>query len=173
MKKALLSVACLSTIAVFAQEKDSLKVKNVDEVVLTASRKKESIKEIPSSITIVSEKQIQSQLTVNSDISNILQYTVPSLGPSSGQTSNSGQTLRGRQVLVLIDGIPQSTPLRNGARDIRSIDPSAIERVEVIKGASSIYGNGADGGIINYITKRNKTDKKISGISQVGITGQP
>jgi len=79
MKKALLSVACLSTIAVFAQEKDSLKVKNVDEVVLTASRKKESIKEIPSSITIVSEKQIQSQLTVNSDISNILQYTVPSL----------------------------------------------------------------------------------------------
>lgn len=173
MKKALLSVACLSTVAVFAQETDSLKVKNVDEVVLTASRKKESIKEIPSSITIVSEKQIQSQLTVNSDISNILQYTVPSLGPSSGQTSNSGQTLRGRQVLVLIDGIPQSTPLRNGARDIKSIDPSAIERIEVIKGASSIYGNGADGGIINYITKRNKTDKKISGISQVGITGQP
>lgn len=40
MKKALLSVACLSTIAVFGQEKDSLKVKNVDEVVLTASRKK-------------------------------------------------------------------------------------------------------------------------------------
>jgi iron complex outermembrane receptor protein len=69
--------------------------------------------------------------------------------------------LRGRQVLVLIDGIPQSTPLRNGARDLRVIDPSAIERVEVIKGASAIYGNGADGGIINYITKRNKTDKNI------------
>jgi iron complex outermembrane receptor protein len=73
----------------------------------------------------------------------------------------------------LIDGIPQSTPLRNGARDLRVIDPSAIERVEVIKGASAIYGNGADGGIINYITKRNKTDKKISGISQIGLTGQP
>jgi iron complex outermembrane receptor protein len=43
----------------------------------------------------------------------------------------------------------------------------------VIKGASAIYGNGADGGIINYITKRNKTDKKISGISQIGLTGQP
>ncbi len=122
---------------------------------------------------MVGEKQIQSQLTVNSDITSILQYTVPSLGTNSGQTSNTGQTLRGRQVLVLIDGIPQSTPLRNGARDLRSIDPSAIERVEVIKGASSIYGNGADGGIINYITKRNKTDRKISGISQIGFTGQP
>jgi len=172
MKKALLSAACLGSAAVFAQVKDSLQTNNVDEVVMTASRKKESIKEIPSSVTIVAEKQIQSQLTVNSDITSILQYTVPSLGTNSGQTSNTGQTLRGRQVLVLIDGIPQSTPLRNGARDIRSIDPSVIERIEVIKGASSIYGNGADGGIINYITRRSKSDKNISGITQVGFTGQ-
>lgn len=173
MKKVLLSAACLGTATVFAQVKDSLQTQNVDEVIMTASRKKESIKEVPSSITVVGEKQIQSQLTVNSDITSILQYTVPSLGTNSGQTSNTGQTLRGRQVLVLIDGIPQSTPLRNGARDLRTIDPSAIERIEVIKGASSIYGNGADGGIINYITKRNKTDKKISGTSQIGLTGQP
>ncbi|SIT25896.1 iron complex outermembrane recepter protein [Chryseobacterium ureilyticum] len=172
MKKVLLSAACLGTTTAFAQIKDTLQTKNVEEIVMTASRKKENIKEVPSSITVVGEKQIQSQLTVNSDITSILQYTVPSLGTNSGQTSNTGQTLRGRQVLVLIDGIPQSTPLRNGARDLRVIDPSAIERVEVIKGASSIYGNGADGGIINYITKRNKTNQKISGISQIGFTGQ-
>ena len=172
MKKALLSAACLGTTTVFAQVKDSLQTKNVEEIVMTASRKKENIKEVPSSVTIVAEKQIQSQLTVNSDITSILQYTVPSLGTNSGQTSNTGQTLRGRQVLVLVDGIPQSTPLRNGARDLRVIDPSAIERIEVIKGASAIYGNGADGGIINYITKRNKSNKTISGISQVGLTGQ-
>ena len=173
MKKALLSAACLGSVTVFAQVKDSTLTNDVEEVIMTASRKKENIKEIPSSVTVVAEKQIQSQLTVNSDITSILQYTVPSLGTNSGQTSNTGQTLRGRQVLVLIDGIPQSTPLRNGARDLRSIDPSVIERIEVIKGASSIYGNGADGGIINYITRRNKSDKKISGLSQIGFTGQP
>lgn len=173
MKKVLLSAACLGTATVFAQVKDTLQTKDVEEVIMTASRKKENIKEVPSSVTIVGEKQIQSQLTVNSDITSILQYTVPSLGTSSGQTSNTGQTLRGRQVLVLIDGIPQSTPLRNGARDLRSIDPSVIERIEVIKGASSIYGNGADGGIINYITKRSRSDKNISGTSQIGFTGQP
>ncbi len=173
MKKIILSAASLAAATTFAQQNDSLNVKDVDEVVLTASRKKENIKEIPGSVTIVSEKQIQSQLTVNSDITSILQYTVPSLSVSSGQTSNTGQTLRGRQVLVLIDGIPQSTPLRNGTRDLRVIDPTVIERIEVIKGASSIYGNGADGGIINYITRKSKSDQKISGISQVGITGQP
>ncbi|KFF14406.1 TonB-dependent receptor [Chryseobacterium soli] len=173
MRKVLLSAACLGTTTVFAQIKDTLQSQNVDEVIMTASRKKENIKEIPGSVTVVNEKQIQSQLTVNSDITSILQYTVPSLGTNSGQTSNTGQTLRGRQVLVLIDGVPQSTPLRNGARDLRTIDPSVIERIEVIKGASSIYGNGADGGIINYITKRSKTDQKISGISQFGLTAQP
>lgn len=173
MKKVFLSVACLGTISVFGQVQDTVQTKNVEEVVLTASRKQENIKEIPSSITIIGEKQIQSQLTVNSDITSILQYTVPSLATSTGQTSNTGQTLRGRQVLVLIDGVPQSTPLRNGARDLRLIDPSAIERVEVIKGASAIYGNGADGGIINYITRGSKSDQKITGVSQIGLTGQP
>nr|WP_314494748.1 TonB-dependent receptor [uncultured Chryseobacterium sp.] len=172
MKKVILSAATLAATIITAQQKDSLQVKDVDEVVLTASRKRENIKEVPGSVTIVNQKQIQSQLTVNSDITNILQYTVPSLATSSGMTTNSGQTLRGRQVLVLIDGIPQSTPLRNGSRDIRSIDPSVIERIEVIKGATSIYGNGSDGGIINYITKKAGSVRIVSGQSQIGITGQ-
>ena len=59
--------------------------------------------------------------------------------------------LEGPYTLVLIDGIPQSTPLMNGARDLRVVDANAIERIEVLKGATSIYGNGSGGGIINYI----------------------
>lgn len=159
----------------FAQEKTETqeKVNELDDIVITASRKKESIKEVVSSITIVGEKKIQNQTLVNSNISNILQYTVPSLATASNQTSNYGQTLRGRPFLVMIDGIPQSTPLRNGGRDLQVIDPSSIERVEVIKGATSIYGNGADGGILNYITKKNHSDEKISGSVQLGLITQP
>ncbi|WP_449400163.1 hypothetical protein [Chryseobacterium wanjuense] len=44
MKKIILSVASLATVTVFAQEKDSLQTKNVDEVVMTASRKKKTSK---------------------------------------------------------------------------------------------------------------------------------
>ncbi|MEF9480345.1 hypothetical protein OWR28_24005 [Chryseobacterium sp. 1B4] len=40
MKKVLLSAACLGTTSIFAQVKDSLQTKNVDEVVMTASRKR-------------------------------------------------------------------------------------------------------------------------------------
>src|SRR5690606_1427546 len=115
----------------------------LSEVVVTASRMPESIDEVPSSVTVLSAATIESQVNINNSISEILGYTVPGLGPSTNKATNSGQTLRGRSVLVLIDGVPQSTPLMNGNRDIRSLDPAIIERVEVIKGATSIYGNGS------------------------------
>jgi iron complex outermembrane receptor protein len=143
----------------------------LSEVVVTAGRKPESLKDVPSSVTILNAKDVREQLNVNPSITAILGNTVPGLGTSSNKATNSGQTLRGRQVLVLIDGIPQSTPLMNGSRDIRTLDPSAIERVEVIKGATSIYGNGSAGGIINFITKKPSSDKAISGTTTMGLNG--
>ncbi|MEC7691341.1 MAG: TonB-dependent receptor, partial [Pseudomonadota bacterium] len=45
----------------------------------------------------------------------------------------------------------------------KTIDPSALARIEVIKGATSVYGNGASGGIINYITKQATTQDSHKG----------
>ncbi len=143
----------------------------LDEVIVSAGRRVESLAETPSSVTVVSSKDINALSTISPNIANILAFSVPGLGAATNQTGNSGQTLRGRNLLVLIDGIPQSTPLRAGGRDIRTIDPSVIERIEVIKGATAIFGNGADGGLINYITKTPKTDKKIGGYSQISLNG--
>lgn len=144
---------------------------DLHEVIVSASRRAESLAQTPSSVTVLTAKDIATQSIISPNLANILSYSVPGLGSSTNQTGNSGQTLRGRNVLVLIDGIPQSTPLRAGGRDIRSIDPSVIERVEVIKGATAIYGNGAEGGLINYITKKANTGKEFGGYSQIGLTG--
>ena len=57
----------------------------------------------------------------------------------------------------MIDGVPQSNPLRDGGRDSYTIDLSMVERIEVIHGASAEHGLGATGGIINYVTKRAET----------------
>ncbi|MGM9478363.1 TonB-dependent receptor [Pedobacter sp. GSP4] len=143
----------------------------LNDVIVSASRRPESLSQTPSSVTVLTAKELSTQSTISPNLANILSYSVPGLGFSTNQTGNSGQTLRGRNVLVLIDGIPQSTPLRAGGRDIRSIDPSVIERVEVIKGATAIYGNGAEGGLINYITKKADKGKSFGGYSQAGITG--
>ncbi|SMD08891.1 TonB-dependent receptor [Pedobacter nyackensis] len=144
----------------------------LNEIVVT-SRKKEQLKEdLTSSVTIVNSKAIQDLQTVNNNASDILAIAVPGLALSSGSSSNWGQTLRGRQILVLVDGVPQTTPLRNGSVDMRTIDPYVIERIEVIKGATSIYGNGASGGMINYITKSNQNySSKISSKTELVSTG--
>ncbi|MCW8193743.1 TonB-dependent receptor [Proteobacteria bacterium 005FR1] len=126
----------------------------IEEVIVTGSRIQERIDEVPSSVSIIDSEAIAKEIAVNPELQNILATRVPGIAPSTNSTSNFGQTLRGRSTLVMIDGVPQSTPLRNGALDFRSIDASALERIEVVKGATSVYGNGAAGGIINYITRR-------------------
>jgi len=149
-------------------EKD---LRTLDEVVISSSRRPESLNNIPSSITVVTQKTIEGNLALSSDLTEILAKEVPGLAPSAQTSSNVGQTLRGRSVLIMIDGVPQSTPLRNGEVDLRSIDPAVIERVEVIKGATAIYGNGAAGGLINYITKKSMEKKPIAGQTSVNLTG--
>ena len=78
----------------------------MNEVVVTAGRKVESIKEVPSSVTILQAKQIREQIAINPNMTSILGNTVPGLGTHTNKATNAGQTLRGRAVLVLIDGIP-------------------------------------------------------------------
>lgn len=124
-----------------------------EELIVTGSRVLERVDEVPSSVTVLSRDAIVQDMKISSELQNILSLRVPGLAPGTNSSSNFGQNLRGRAALVMIDGIPQSTPLRNGMLDVRSIDPAALERVEVVKGATSVYGNGAAGGIINYITR--------------------
>lgn len=145
----------------------------LDEIVITAGRRAENIATIPSSVTIINQKEMEKQMSITTDVSSILSTLVPGIGSATNKGTSSGQTLRGRPLLVLIDGIPQSTPLMNGARDIRSIAPFAIERVEVIKGATAIYGNGSTGGIINYITKKNKGETTFGGTTVLGTSFNP
>lgn len=126
----------------------------VERLTITGSRIVESLDEVPASITLINQQTLKENLQVSSELQNILSVAVPGMAASTGSTSNFGQTLRGRNVLVMIDGVPQDTPLRNGQLGIRTLDPASIERIEVVKGATSIWGNGAAGGVINYISKK-------------------
>ena len=141
------------------------------EVVVSAGRTRESIDQVPSSVSIVSTKTLQQNINITTNLGDILENRVPGLAPSTGLSSNFGQTLRGRSLLIMVDGVPQSTPLRNGAMDLRALDPAVIERIEVVKGATAIYGNGAAGGLINYFTRNPKTNQLLNSQTSVGTTG--
>src|SRR5687767_1589156 len=141
------------------------------EVIVSAGRTRETIDEVPSSVSIVGLKTMQQNINITPNLGDILENRVPGLAPSTGLSSNFGQTLRGRSLLIMVDGVPQSTPLRNGAMDIRALDPAVIERIEVVKGATAIYGNGAAGGLINYFTRNPKTSKLLNSQTAVSTTG--
>lgn len=128
----------------------------VEEVTVSATRSRlpANLESVPGSVTILDAAQLQKQTQFSNDLGEILQRTVPGMGLSSGGSySNAFQTLRGRKPAVFIDGVPATVPLRDGGRDLRLVSPSAIGRVDVIRGATAIYGLGAAGGVINYATR--------------------
>lgn len=141
------------------------------EVVVSAGRTRETIDQVPSSVSVVGLKTLQQNINITTNLGDILENRVTGLAPSTGLSSNFGQTLRGRSLLIMVDGVPQSTPLRNGAMDLRALDPAVIERIEVVKGATAIYGNGAAGGLINYFTRNPKSNKLLNSHTSVGTTG--
>lgn len=118
----------------------------LQDVVVVGSRIPEIKQRAAASITIIPERDIREMSQILPDMQAIVGYFIPGVPPTSNNVNERYNTLRGRSILVLIDGIPQSTPLRATSRDLRSIDPAAVERIEVIKGATAIFGNGANGG---------------------------
>ncbi|MFZ5625229.1 MAG: TonB-dependent receptor [Gemmatimonadota bacterium] len=125
----------------------------LDQVVVTATRSASALSEVPAAVTVVTREQVVEQARVTPRLGAMLAQLVPGLGAGTETVSNYGQNLRGRTVLVMIDGVPQSTS-RNVTRDFVNIDPAMVERVEVVRGASAMYGDGATGGVVNIITRR-------------------
>ncbi|WND81772.1 TonB-dependent receptor [Lysobacter capsici] len=152
----LLASALLAALAVPVAQAAEADAKDIDRVTVSAStsRTPNSEAALANTITVIDREQLDQQLAVTQDISQVLANLIPSFSPSRQKLTNGGETLRGRKPLYLVDGVPQSTPLREGGRDGHTVDPAMIERIEVIHGANALQGLGASGGIINIITKR-------------------
>ncbi|TRO33715.1 TonB-dependent receptor [Pseudomonas sp. ALS1131] len=167
MQVTLLSLAVSGALHAQADDTTSSQVKELGPMVVTATRSAKSIAEIAGTVYSIEREQVAEQAAAGRSTADILGQLVPSLAPSSGTTSNYGMTMRGRTVQVMIDGVPL-TGSRDGSRQLNSISPAMIERIEVISGATSIYGAGATGGLINIIT-RNADDETSDFSSRIGL----
>lgn len=126
-------------------------------VVVTATRGSKAVDRIPGAVSVVTRKELDDQLRVAEDLSAVLAAHVPGYAPSTQKLTSAGESMRGRTALILFDGVPQSNPLRAGAREGYFADPLLIERIEVVSGPSAVQGLGATGGIINYISRKPTT----------------
>ncbi len=126
---------------------------SLQEVIVTGTRSAKAVDKIPGAITVISFEEVGRTLTLTEDATAVLARTVPGYSESSQAVNTLGETLRGRTPLRLFDGIPQSTPTRDGSRNGTFTDMDVVGRVEVINGPSAAEGIGAAGGIINYISR--------------------
>ncbi len=137
----------------FFLEQDIL---NLDEFVVTATRTDKHLKDAPVITQVITSKEIENK-GINS-IENVLQTALPGIEFQRHGTSKDVdvQGLGGRNILVLVDGERLAGETR-GNIDYDRINTQDIQKVEIVKGASSaLYGSQAMGAVINIITKKSK-----------------
>lgn len=127
-------------------------------IVVTATRSGTTLGNLPLSISVVNEADLQQQLRQNRSILTALEFTVPGLSIQAPEDRSScGGQIRGRTASFQINGVPVNEDLRPGSCTAPfALSPFAIERVEVVRGGTALYGAGAPGGIINLVTRRAK-----------------
>lgn len=125
----------------------------LDEVVVSTNRTENYLRNSPFAESLVGKEEIQ--IRPSFSLPDILQNEpgVSLLRDGIWGTEVSIRGLNRENVITLIDGSRIATSTDVAAR-LSMVDINSVERVEVIKGASSsIYGSGATGGIVNIITK--------------------
>ncbi|MEH6679393.1 MAG: TonB-dependent receptor plug domain-containing protein [Sediminicola sp.] len=153
-------------VAVRAQQVDTARIQNLDEVVVSDSRfelkRENSGKTV---IKITAEELERSQGRTIPEIIN-----TKSGIEISGSRGRDGAILgvyarggRGRQVLVVIDGVRVADPSSSSSEyDLRSLSAANVESIEIIKGAAStLYGTNAASAVI-LITTKKASGKKIA-----------
>ena len=159
-------LALLLSTGVFAQQKDSLQLQKLDEVVVSDS--KFELKRENSGKTVIKITAEELEQNQGRSVAEII--NTKSGIEVNGSRSYAGQNItvfsRGgnnRQILVLIDGIQVSDPSNvNAEYDLRLLNTNQIESIEILKGAAStLYGNSAATTVIN-ITTKNATNDGVS-----------
>ncbi|WP_370663251.1 TonB-dependent receptor [Massilia mucilaginosa] len=151
----MLALAALAAPMAQAQPDDALTGDPaMQAVVVSASRSNIEADKAPQTVVIIRKEEIERQMAISSNSSDLLSSVLPSYTPSRGKMNGSGETLRGRAPLILVDGVPQSNPMRPTGREAHTIDYAMVDRIEVIQGANAVNGLGATGGTINIITRR-------------------
>ncbi len=151
----------------------------LDQVIVTGTVTPTEVRAIPTPITIITADEIRERNVQRVD--ELFRGLVPGMiSPGVGTSPQSEIRIRGSTTLTgtvgvktYIDGFEVSSPTH-----IVHLDPTTIERIEIIRGpqASTIYGAGAIDGVIQIFTRRGRIGgggPHLSGQAAVGLMERP
>lgn len=159
MKKSVFVVAAMIIGSPLLAQDDSMRIKQLNEVEVIATRSEKKVLDAPKSVTVITAKDFQ-QLPYTSVADLLGRYEgVFSTGNFQNPGSLQYLFLRGadaRQTLIMVDGVRLSdaaTP--DNTIDLSELSLANIERIEIVRGSQgTLYGSAAIGGTINIITKK-------------------
>ncbi|MFW9598322.1 MAG: TonB-dependent receptor [Paludibacter sp.] len=168
-------IICTTLFSIPAKAQDSIQSTiQIRELIVTGTRNETDVRNLPSSITVVTEKQLHNRQIQS--VLPLLNEQVPGLFITSrgimgyGVSTGAAGAMRLRGIggspttgiLVLIDGEPQYMGLMgHPLADV--YQTTMADRVEVIRGpASALYGSNAMGGVINIVTSKLKKDTVLN-----------
>ena len=138
----------------------------LEEIIVTASRIEEPIKNVPRNVTVITSGDIE-QAPSNNIVDLIARESGINLRSFFGNDKQAVIDIRGMgdtapsNVIVMVDGVRLNSPDLTGS-DFSSIPLDQVERIEIVRGAGSvIYGDGAVGGVINIITKEGQKEPEV------------
>lgn len=143
----------------------------LQEVVVTGTGTEHYTKNAPVQTEVISGKALKE--FAGRDIEDVLGSLSSSI---TYNRSDMGSNLKingskNDYILILVDGKRMNGDV-GGQNDLSRINLSNIERIEIVKGAvSSLYGSDAIGGVINFISKKNKDKFKVSNQTRMGKYG--
>lgn len=169
-QKVILSASCVG----YKSVKDTIRLQNstsilmqedvlnLDQVTVTGTRTPHSLKNAPVLTQVIGEKDLEA---IDSEtLTDVLEVEMPGIEMAShgGTPVMNMMGLENQYSLILIDGVRMAKSLHKSV-DFTRINTSNIERIEIVRGASSaLYGSDAMGGVINIITKKNKKNFSLS-----------
>ena len=130
-----------------------------EEVTVTATRGNALVSEVPASVDIIDAATIELQKPQNlaEVMKNIQGVNIKDYGGLGGIKSVSLRGSSSGQVLVMVDG-QRINDAASGQVDFSRISVEGVEKIEVVRGGgSALYGADAIGGVINIITKKERS----------------
>jgi iron complex outermembrane receptor protein len=160
----------------WAEEEENTKagVSMLEEIVVTATRKEESVRKVPSNVTVIEAQVIRDSGATS--ILDLLEHRANvHVKTYTGNASQAMIDLRGfggdhpyRNTLILLDGRRMNRPDMASVNWLQ-IPLQLIERIEVVRGTNTaLYGDSATAGVINIITKKGTAEPKIDFSAIVG-----
>ena len=152
---ALYRALCVFILAVITPAAAMAEQAEIDEVMVTATRRPVISSSIPAGLTLLDGETVKAQKLVTDALASGVGVNLQQTTPGQGAAIIRG--LKGSSILHLVDGLRLNNAIFRSAptQYLALVPATAMERVEILRGTpASLYGSDAVGGVVQLVTRK-------------------